>query len=286
MANPLSPSLRPEISLEEIIDISSFYFNPSKFKCPLCEQILLSPTMCSNCETIFCRNCIFNFVIKFNCCPHQCKHFDLTFPPKELITSFSTFDILCKQCENVYPITTFLQHYKRCVKSNINVPCWNCNTPVPIKTLKFLTYQDYAHLYKYNEQFNIEDDKPFIIKLTPKDTHINCYVTCDDSYLLCQNNKSFASLFSEVFVDNKSYIKIYHENTWKFLKGNYQNGITFGSWKDCNSISIDKENKRMVCNEGMQIAKRNLVIRKEDKKLFFYKPYECYIECCVELIYL
>jgi hypothetical protein len=93
-------------------------------------------------------------------------------------------------------------------------------------------------------------------------------------------------VFSEVVVDNKSYIKIFHDDKWKFLKGSYQSGVAFGSWKECCSITIDKDNNTMICNEGLQIAKRNLVIRKEDDKLFFYKPDSCYIACCVNVIYI
>lgn len=289
MSTSSSPPLRPKITLDKIIDISSFDINPSKYTCPLCEQILLTPTMCSTCKTIYCRDCIFNYVLKFNHCPNQCTHFNLTPPPPNLITSFSTFDILCTRCNNAYPITTFFQHYKRCFKSNNNsVPCWNCNTSVPAKTLKYLTYQHYAHLHKYNEARNIEDDKPFIIQLTINDRDMRrfCYVTCVDSYLMCGKHKEGASVFSEVFVDNKSYIKIYCNNIWKFLKGSYQSGVTYGSWKECCSITIDKESKTMTCNEGMGVANRNLVMRKEDEKLFFYKADECYIECCVNVIYL
>lgn len=280
--NQAALDIHPKITLEEVIGYSSICIESSKLTCPLCEQMLFAPTMCSNCNTIFCRNCVFSYVMRFKCCPRQCTSFELVPPPEKLVS----FEILCKGCENVYPITTFFQHYKRCIQSSSSVPCWNCNTTVPIKMLKFLTYKDYAHLYKYNNPVNIEDDKPFIIKLTTNDTHINWYVTCNNSYLRCDKNKAAASIFSEVFVDNKSYIKVYNEDNWKFLKGSYQMGVILSSWKECSSISIDRESKSMVCNEGLKVAGRKLVIRKEEGKLFFYVPNEHYLDCCVNIIYI
>jgi hypothetical protein len=76
------------------------------------------------------------------------------------------------------------------------------------------------------------------------------------------------------------------EQSWKFLKGSYQSGVTFGSWKECCSITIDKDKKMITCNDGYNIAKRNLVMRKEDEKMFFYKVDEGYVECGVNVIYL
>ena len=285
---PNSPTIpaRPIITIDEMINSTSYKLNAKQYKCRLCKHILLNPMMCSQCESVFCRNCIFPYVLKYNTCPFGCDNFDLNNADYAHDNEFSKFEIICKICENVFPITTYQTHYNKCsIQNNDNI-CWNCNTKVLNKEMQFLSYNEYIHLYKYNKVINLEDDKPFLIYISTNKSNVNGYITLNESYLVCFHNRYSAAVFSEVVIEGMSYIKVFDNLKWKFLKGSYKEGVVYGSWNDCSSIRIDHKNKEMVCNEGLFVKNNKLVVRERDGKLFFYESNDKYLECVVNVIYL
>lgn len=278
---------RPKIDIENIIDYSSYRMNSKKYKCSLCEQILLNPIMCSQCKTIFCRNCIFPYTLKHNSCPNDCKDFDLEYPDSNQMKTFSKFDVLCKLCENIFPITKYQSHYNKCSLQNEKLSCWNCNNITFGKEMKYLTYKEYSHLYKYNKNINLEDDKPFTIYISTSDLEVNGYLSSNGSYLVCFSNRNFASILSEIVINNKTYMKIYEDCSWKFLRASYTDGVTLTNWDYCSSINIDRKGKEMICNEGLFVKNSKLFVRKKDRKLFFNcDGEEGYLKCIINVNYL
>lgn len=279
----MSANQRPKISFEQIIDLSQYQSYQEKYICKLCQQLLMNPVACSSCGSIFCKDCILPYVITYNKCPNDCEKFEIVRPSDEMMKMYSNFELICKNCENTFPLTTFCSHYKKCVNDNEKVVCWNCGTEKMNKELKYKTFDEYSLENEYNSKVSFEGDNPFLIFITTKD--FTGYVTFEDDYLIVDQDKSKAAIFSEMLIEGKNYIKIFIDDKWKFLGPHYDRGVLIYSWTFCGPIIIDKENQCMVSDDG-RTRGSFLTMRISDKRLYFYKETKEYQLCQVALKYL
>lgn len=275
--------IRPKIAFEQILDLSLYQSFQEKFICKICQQLLLNPVACSSCHNVYCRDCILPFIINANKCPNNCQTFELQRPPEELMKIFSTFEIICKTCENTFPLTVFHLHYKKCQGGNDKITCWNCGTEKLTKELKYKTFDEYSLENDYNSEVSFEGDNPFIMIITTK--NFRGYLTAKSDYMIVGEDQSKAAILSEISIDGKNYIKIYHDNRWYFLGPHYDRGVLIYRWLFCGAINIDKDNQCLVSDDG-RTKGYILTMRLSDKRLYFYTVSEEYQACQISLKYL
>ena len=79
--------------------------------CSLCEKLMIYPVQCSNCQNIYCKNCIENWKQKGGKCPNMCN--DSTF--KDVIEKnnhITKFKFYCiKGCGAKIPFSDINKHY-------------------------------------------------------------------------------------------------------------------------------------------------------------------------------
>ena len=274
---------RPTITFEQIIDLSTYQSYKEQYLCKLCQQILLNPVACSSCKNIYCRECILPYIMQHLRCPDNCSNFEIVRPPEDKMKMFTSFEILCKNCETAYPLISFYTHYKQCVNGNDKVMCWNCGTEKLNKQLKYKSYDDYSFENEYKTKMSFEGDNPFMIAITTKD--FTGYVAYEDDYLIVEKEKYRGAIFSELPVDGKNYIKILVNDKWKFLGPHYDRGVIIYRWKFSGPIIIDKANQCMISDDGRTKGSL-LTMRITDKRLYFYKETNEYQLCQVSLKYL
>lgn len=274
---------KPIISFEQIIDLSTYQSYKDEYLCELCQHILLNPVSCSSCGKTYCRDCILPYIMEKLRCPNNCSTFEIVKPSQDKMKKFTSFEILCKNCESSFPLVSFYTHYKQCVNGNDKVMCWNCGREKMNKEIKYKTYDDYSFANEYKAKMSFEGDNPFMIAITTKD--FSGYVGYKDDYLIVEKEKYKGAIFSELTVDGKNYIKILMNEKWKFLGPHYDRGVIIYRWKFSGPIIIDKANQCMISDDGRTKGSL-LTMRITDKRLYFYKETNKYQLCQVSLKYL
>ena len=274
---------KPYIQEKDLIKKEDYILHKEKYTCLICKKILLNPIMCSQCEKLFCKDCIFDYVMRENKCISNCLNFELVIPNKTYMESFQTFKVKCRSCNQSIPLMDYYQHNKKCQTNNKIVKCWNCNKEVKAESLEYPSQTHYSLVYDYNKFLSFDGEKPFLLEVSTDD--MTGYATTKGEKLYIDKNINFASLFSEIQVEGKTYLKILIDDDWKFLSAGFF-GISASSWDSCNWISIDKQTMDMTSTVGLFGKKRNLILRVTDKKLFFGKTSDAYHSCKVKVKYL
>lgn len=275
--------IKPYLQESDIVKKGDYLKNKGQYTCSLCKKILLNPVMCSKCEKVFCKDCIFDFVMKNNKCFDNCEDFELSIPNNQYMELYKMFTLKCKSCNLSFPLMEYYQHNKKCQSNKKMVQCWNCNKTVKAQLLKYPSQAHYSLVHDYNKFLSFDGDKPFLLEISTDDT--TGFATTKGNKLYIDKNSHFASLFSEIQVEGKNYLKILIDNEWNFLSTGFF-GISVSQWNNCSSISIDKETSNMTCAGGMFSKEKHLVLRVTDKKLFFGNPSDVYHSCKVKVKYL
>lgn len=273
-----------QISFDQIIDVASYQIDKPKITCPICKELINNPISCSSCKETYCKDCIYNYAFKNNKCPKNCKSFELVKPRKEIMDLFTKFEILCKICDTPFPLKDYYNHYNSCVRANDPCQCWNCGAETHVKNLKYVDYDEYSLEHNYNTPLNYEGDNPFKIYVTTKD--ISGYITTKKGYLYVDKDPELASIFTELMIEGKNYIKIFtKEGEWNFLEPHYDLGVREAKWRFCGSINIDQANQ-CICSNSGRTEGSYLTLRLSDKRLYFYKENSQYQQCQTKIIYL
>lgn len=277
--------IKPIIKEKDIIQLAEYRNNKLKYSCDFCKNVLINPVMCSKCKTMFCKDCIFPYVMTNNKCFKKCEDFELLIPSQELIELYKKFNLICRTCNAKFPLLNYYQHNKKCQANKKQVQCWNCNQNVNAEKLKYPTQAHYTLIHEFNNFLNFEDDKPFLLEISTDDT--SGFATTKGNKLYFEKDQKYATLFSEITVKERNYLKILINDEWKFLSVGFF-GISISSWDSCSSISIDKENEIMTLNDALFFKGKNLnlVLRITDKKLYFDKVSDIYQSCKVKTKYL
>ena len=205
---------RPTIVFEQLIDLSQFQSYQENFICKVCKKILLNPVACSSCKNVYCRDCIMPYAINTNKCPNECTEFELIKPDEEMLKRYNEFEIICKICENTFSLTTYYTHYKKCKKDAELQKCFNCGTEKMGKFINYQSISDFELDNNYKSKQSFKFDNPFLICISTNS--FSGYITYIKDYLIVTNEKINASIFSEIIIDDKTYIKILYEKNGIF----------------------------------------------------------------------
>ena len=116
--------------IDESLIINTIYFENMKNQllCTICLNLLNSPSMCSNCETAFCSDCINSWLNRNELCPMRCpKNSVVTAINKTKKSILDGLKLRCKYgCE--VPLNSFQSHSIQCDEIHKNfIKCWNCD---------------------------------------------------------------------------------------------------------------------------------------------------------------
>lgn len=121
-------------------------------KCSICLEILSRPYECESCGTLFCEDCINDWVRIKLICPMKCSNFKLT---KAKINTKKMLNLIQLKCANYPSCTevgeywTILDHENKCEFQKIKCPNANCSFEGHFKELK-------SHLQYNCESLNYE----------------------------------------------------------------------------------------------------------------------------------
>ena len=74
-----------------------------------------------------------------------------------MLKKYHKFEILCKICENIFSLTTYYAHYKKCKKESELQKCFNCGTEKMGKFIKYQSISDFEldNNYKFEAELRI-----------------------------------------------------------------------------------------------------------------------------------
>jgi WD40 repeat protein len=113
-------------------DKSAFYIT-----CHLCNNIAIAPRMCTNCESLFCLECIDKHFQDSRLCPN-CKEFSykMAKPNKTIQKLYKNIKIVCPACEESVYYTEILIHINQCKKIQRKAVCNYCKYTDSIEKLE------------------------------------------------------------------------------------------------------------------------------------------------------
>ena len=127
------------VSKERVINSDKIIVIEDLIKCSICLEILAKPYECETCGTLFCEDCINDWVrIKLSC-PMKCSNFKLT---KAKINTRKMLNLIQLTCIN-YPHCTYVaeywnifEHEPKCEFQKIKCPNFPCAFDGHFKELK------------------------------------------------------------------------------------------------------------------------------------------------------
>ena len=113
--------IREYINEKNVIK-DEFYTNfESSFTCSICSDIFIEPTMCMNCQNVYCKECIEGWLQKSTTCPNRCQNtnFDKS---KSTIEMLSKLNFICDKCDRVISYDEMKNHsLSNCQKIDNNI---------------------------------------------------------------------------------------------------------------------------------------------------------------------
>lgn len=85
--------------------------------CMICLDVVLNPTMCAECENLFCKNCINKMLKKSNKCPNQCVFIqkEKNIMLKKLLNKIEFHCLYYKSgCKDIIIYSDFISHINNC----------------------------------------------------------------------------------------------------------------------------------------------------------------------------
>jgi hypothetical protein len=140
------------ISKERIKNIEKIALIEELIKCSICLEILNNPYECDSCGTLFCEDCIKDWIkIKLSC-PMKCSSFKLIKAKVNTRKMLNLLQISCSNaphCKYVSEYWNIFDHENKCEFQKIRCPNFPCNFEGHFKELK-------SHLQSYCESINYE----------------------------------------------------------------------------------------------------------------------------------
>jgi hypothetical protein len=140
------------ISKERIKNIEKITLIEDLIKCSICLEILHKPYECETCGTLFCDDCINDWIrIKLSC-PMKCSNFKLTkakINTKKMLNLLQLTCINAPHCSYVSEYWNMLEHEGKCEFQKIKCPNLPCAFEGHFKELK-------THLQGTCENINYE----------------------------------------------------------------------------------------------------------------------------------
>ena len=140
------------IPKERILNYNKILIIEDLVKCSICLEILCKPYECEVCGSLFCEDCI-NEWLKINLsCPMKCENFKMI---KARPNTRKMLNLIKLRCIN-YPDCNFscdyweiFEHEKKCPHQKLRCPNGNCEFEGSFKDLK-------NHMYKNCSYINVE----------------------------------------------------------------------------------------------------------------------------------
>ena len=102
-------NLREYINNETLIKDEIYKNFEYSLTCNICQDIMIDPMMCMNCQAVYCQKCIEDWLKKSNSCTNRCKN--INFKKSILSQNFlSKLKFICKNCEKVLDYDDVKQH--------------------------------------------------------------------------------------------------------------------------------------------------------------------------------
>ena len=140
------------ISKERIQNIDKIGLIEDLIKCSICLEILNKPYECETCGTLFCDECINDWIRIKLCCPMKCANFKLTkgkINTKKMLNLLQLSCINSPHCTYISEYWTILEHESKCEFQKIKCPNYGCSFDGHFKELK-------SHLQNLCENINYE----------------------------------------------------------------------------------------------------------------------------------
>ena len=145
--------------------VKDVLFNALKdlLTCPLCNKIYNEPLMCSNCQNVYCEECLKNYP-KSNACPNNCINFKFvkSINKNELL---SKIKYKCKNCSK--------EVNRNDIKSHLESNCEK--TIEKTKTLSEI-YQTKKRITKLSPKEMMDVNKSKIKHFTSKSNKISFFI--------------------------------------------------------------------------------------------------------------
>jgi len=201
------------ISLEQII--SNHKGIKEEFKCPICLNFVYNPLKCSNCENIFCLNCIDN--LNTNCsndkCPFNCEDPDYIEIDRKLKNILNSTEISCfykkNGCNEIISYENYVNHCNNCDYCDYKCSAENCDFEGNLEQIQkhiFICDKRFKICPRCNLKFDFKfydkhfnEDCDFIekecnnchFKLLKKDFNSHSKENCLENQVLYWKNKYF-----------------------------------------------------------------------------------------------
>ena len=95
---------------EEDINNIEYYTTIKEFiNCNMCLSILRNPNECTQCESIYCKGCIDEWLKRNKSCPLRCKDFKFK-ESRKLKNFLEQLEIICRECKEVYSFSNYYKH--------------------------------------------------------------------------------------------------------------------------------------------------------------------------------
>ena len=103
--------------------------------CPICTDVLIEPTMCMNCQNVYCKKCINDWIKKSNKCPNRCENsnYQKSLAITELL---SKLKFKCIYCGNSIDYNNIKNHNLLNCKRKGNIEKIEQNSNLDIKRNK------------------------------------------------------------------------------------------------------------------------------------------------------
>ncbi len=145
-------STKSGICKDRIKNIEQIALIEDLIKCSICLEILNKAYECDSCGTLFCEDCINDWIrIKLSC-PMKCSNFKLIkakINTKKMLNLLQLSCINAPHCSYVSEYWSIFEHENKCEFQKIRCPNLQCNFDGHFKELKL-------HLQNYCESVNYE----------------------------------------------------------------------------------------------------------------------------------
>ena len=148
--------LHDYIKEENIINDQKQFYESIKdlIYCLICQQIMVKPVRCKNCQSSFCRNCLENWVYQKNSCPIRCHDLDFQ---TDIVKSnlLSKLNFTCPECYKVVNYEQMEMHIlSKCdtVEVKVKINNKDLNSDKLFKKVK----RNYSDFKKFSEQPQIK----------------------------------------------------------------------------------------------------------------------------------
>ena len=144
---------RYNINSSFIINKECYELMKSHYHCLICSYLILEPSMCTKCDTIYCKSCITKWLNNNDACPNGCSK------TEDLLSDINKYakkmlDELKLKCKYgcIVPFTDYTDHLNHCEKLHSDdLNCWNCDNITKINKMKIFEKDKVENLKEENK---------------------------------------------------------------------------------------------------------------------------------------